>query len=168
MPILDLSRFARLFAPFKNKRIVFVPLDGNVGDYLSHVATELMFDHFGVSYETVLPEALSRQRAESFDELVISGGGNMGGNYYAAPYRARQRIISFDIPVTVFPQSFIQNQEDLSPYKKIYVRENESLGLNRYFDLAPDMALGYTGPIPEVKPVCATGVFLRCDTEQLF
>jgi hypothetical protein len=92
----------------------------------------------------------------------------MGGDYYAAPYRARQRIIGFDIPVTVFPQSFIQNREDLSPYKKIYVREKASLGLNRYFDLAPDMALGYTGPIPEVKPACTTGIFLRCDAEQLF
>ena len=40
--------------------------------------------------------------------------------------------------------------------------------MNRYFDLAPDMALGYSGPIPEVKPACTTGVFLRGDTEQLF
>ena len=127
-----------------------------------------MFEHFGVNYETVLPGALSRERVESFDELVISGGGNMGGDYYAIPYRARQRIIGFDLPVTVFPQSFVQNREDLSPYKKIYVREKASHALNRYFDLAPDMALGYSGPIPQVKPACTAGVFLRDDVEQLF
>jgi len=168
MPIFDLTHFEKLFAPFEGKRVVFVPLNGWAGDHLIHLATELMFDRFGIEFDKVLPAELTPESVGHYDELVVSGGGNMGGNFYKSPYEARQRIIEFDIPITVFPQSFIQNREDLSPYKKIYVREKASRKLNPDLQLMPDLALGYIGPVPKTRAVCSTGVFLRGDVEQCF
>ncbi|MDA9981505.1 PqqD family peptide modification chaperone [Gammaproteobacteria bacterium] len=168
MPVLESNHFAGLFTPFEGKRVVFVTLEGNVGDHLNHLATELLFREFGIEYDAYSSREITAEIAKDYDELVISGGGNMGGPYYKSPYRARQRIIEFDVPITVFPQSFIQNEEDLSPYKRVYVREKASRELNSDLPLAPDLALGYLGPLPETAAVCETGLFLRADREQLF
>lgn len=161
--------FEQLFAPLAGRRIGFYPLNGNVGDLLNHQATRGLFDYFGVEFEDIQPWQLDpcHPRPE-VDELVISGGGNMGSAFYQVPFRERRLALETGLPITVFPQTFIDNEEDLSGYRRIFVRERRSLALNDRFELAPDLAMGLGNIPPLDKAPEPLGVFLRRDLEAQF
>lgn len=166
MPLLETSLFEVLFLPLRGKRVGFVPLDGNVGDRLNHAATEQLFEYFEIEHEVLSPLAIDQGSiAHRFDELVVSGGGNMGGPFYKRPFQTRQELIGTGLPIHIFPQSFIQNEEDLSPYARVFVRDEASRALNPHLPLAPDLAMGYRGPVSSRSPCANVGLFLRRDVE---
>lgn len=161
--------FEQVFVPLAGKRIGYFPLNGNVGDQLGHQAVRGLFNYFGIDFEEISAWQLESPDGHlAVDELVISGGGNMGTALYRVPSRQRRLALATGLPITVFPQTFFDNEEDLSGYKKIYVRERRSLSLNDRFELAPDMAMGLDNLPPLNKAAERLGVFLRRDLEARF
>ena len=164
--LLKSSYYERLFSPFENKAVGFVPLSGNVGDLMNHAATEQLFRCFGIDFRVLSSRDVEAGRlCDKVDEIVVSGGGNMGGPFYRGPYTTRQSLLCTGLPVTVFPQSFIQNSEDIGPYKKVYARDKVSLTLDRRLELAPDPVLAFEGPLNDAGKEVEVGVFMRTGRE---
>jgi hypothetical protein len=168
MAILEPGSFTNVFADLLDKRVAFVKLQGNIGDKMNARSTAKLFRHFNINFKTTDIQELSKKDGlDEYDEIVVSGGGNMGGDFYKNPFATRQALIGLNLPITILPQSFIQNDEDLSPYKKVFVRERESLRLQPGCELAPDLALGYRGKISDAGTEAELGVFLRTDMENM-
>lgn len=141
-------------------------MPGNVGDNLINAATRQLFEYFDIEYrELDLGAMRSWQSTEPVDEIVISGGGNMGTLWNLCSKR-RLLVLATRLPVTVLPQSFTNDREDLSGYHRIYVRERASQALDPGFILAPDLALGYADNNDLLPAEYETGVFLREDRER--
>jgi exopolysaccharide biosynthesis predicted pyruvyltransferase EpsI len=169
MALYGPAYFEKLYMPLTGRRVGFYPLNGNVGDHLNHQATRQLFDYFEIEFEEIQPWKLNPDEPHlEVEELVISGGGNMGSAFYQVPFRERRIALKTGLPITVFPQTFVGNDEDLSGYKKIFVRERQSLALSDRFELAPDMAMGLGNVPPLAKGAEPMGVFLRRDMESRF
>jgi exopolysaccharide biosynthesis predicted pyruvyltransferase EpsI len=157
MRLLPIESFSHVFEPLVGKRVGFVGSVGNVGDKLIDMATFQLFDAFGVDWRlqdlTADPDC---------DELVVGGGGNMG-TMYPMNWRRRGRALELGLPVTVFPQSF--NSREDRPYKRVYVRERDSLQYCERAVLAPDLALGLDYE-NRIEPTHEVGIFMRKDRER--
>jgi hypothetical protein len=161
--------YEKLFAPLRGKRIGYFLLTGNVGDELNHQAARELFGYFDIDFREIHPgDVRKRDLAAALDELVISGGGNMGSDFYSEPFAERRIALKMGLPTTVFPQTFLANREDLSGYKKIFVRERRSRSLNVQFELVPDLAMGLLDVPRPTNPEAKIGVFLRRDIEARF
>lgn len=159
MPLLPTSEFALVFEPLVGKRIGWVRSIGNVGDGLIDWATRQLLDAFHVAWQPLDPDAPGRL---DVDELVFSGGGNMG-THYRNNWDRRGAMLRLGLPVTILPQSFLSRED--RPYRRVYVRERGSLAYRSDAVLAPDLALGFRAP--ELKPPTrGAGVFLRRDSER--
>jgi exopolysaccharide biosynthesis predicted pyruvyltransferase EpsI len=167
-PLLDPEYFAPLLEPFAERTVGYVRMHGNAGDRMIDLATQQLFEHFGVRWFDVDREGLADGNfSPGIEELVIAGGGNMGTTY-ERPLTIRRQALTHGLDVTVFPQSFTDGNEDLSGYKRVYVRERASLDLSPRCSLAPDMALGLRLDRAAASPDLETGVFLRQDREACF
>lgn len=166
MSLLDLALFEPLFVPFRGKRIGLVTLSGNVGDRLIDTAAEQLLADFGIRYRVLRPEEL--ERGEPYfplDAILVSGGGNMG-SMYPRTQQQRRQALALRVPVSVMPQSFTDDQEDLEAYAGIFVRERASLRFAPTATLAPDLALGLRSPWEDEGAEAKTGVWLRADRER--
>ena len=171
MPLVPASEYNPIFEPLSGKKIGFVALDGNVGDRLADLAAEKLLIHFNIDYYFVPEQQLTDGSAQKeYDELLIAGGGNMG-TLYPICYETRMAALETGLPVTVLPQSFTNDQEDLSGYKQVYVREKASYDLVKVggnVTLAPELALGLPDPYVMQPPMFEFGLFLRIDVESVF
>jgi exopolysaccharide biosynthesis predicted pyruvyltransferase EpsI len=156
MRLLSPEHFAKVLDPLRGKRIGYVRPDGNVGDQLIELATFQLFDTFGLRWHVV-----SLDRKPVADELVFGGGGNMG-NFYKKNWDLREKALSFGIPMTILPQSFMSPED--RPYKRVYVRERRSFEFCPHGILAPDLALGLDYSTT-IEPQHDLGVFIRRDCE---
>jgi exopolysaccharide biosynthesis predicted pyruvyltransferase EpsI len=156
MPLLPDSEFAAVFEPLIGRRVGLVEPIGNVGDRLILLATQQLFQRFGVHWRTVTPED-----ATDVDVLVWGGGGNMG-SLYMCNWDLRTRCLATGLPVVVFPQSFTTRED--RPFQRVFVRERASQELHPQGILAPDLALGLDYQT-NTRPTRARGVFLRRDCE---
>lgn len=166
MSLLNKKVFSTIFKPLQDKRIGFIQMDGNAGDNLIRAATLQLFKTFKIDVRQINDDELRNPSIiNDFDEFVISGGANIGSLY---PQCVEQRLttLSHGLPVTIFPQSFTSEDEDITPYKQVYVREKTSLKINPSLILAPDLALGYEDINTVMPPEYDTGVFLRQDVER--
>lgn len=155
-----------LFEPLQGKRIGFVQMDGNAGDNLIHAATLHLFRTFEINAYEIKSDGLDdKSIADKFDEIIISGGANIG-SLYPQCVAQRQAVLAHDLPTTIFPQSFTSKDEDISSYKQVYVRERTSLKIDPSLILAPDLALGYEDVNTVMPPEFETGLFLREDVER--
>ncbi len=165
--LLDKSCFSLLFDDLADKSIGFLPLDGNVGDQMIQRASRELFQAYNIDfYDISTAELHSGKLSRPIDEIVVSGGGNMG-KYWAGAYLKRKKVLQFNVPITIFPQSFPTNDEEISRYKKVFVRELASKAHNSQTILAPDTALAMEIPDLTVSAVAETGIFLRKDKESL-
>lgn len=165
MPLLAPAYFELLFEGLMGKSVGFLPLDGNVGDLMIRTATMELFDFFDIKFHQITESELaSGVLKTSVDEIVISGGGNMG-TLWPDPYKQRRKSLDFGLPVTIFPQSFTRNDEETDCYKCVFVREIVSKNYHEDYILAPDTALGLSVPGKLAEPVVETGLFLRNDIE---
>lgn len=171
MQLLPFSAFAKIFEPFRGRRIGYVRLQGNVGDSLIETAAFQMMRYFEIDFVVTIPSSSAK-----VDEWLIAGGGNMG-NYYENCQRERIQVLADGRPVSVLPQSFITPEE--FAYKRVFVREKASLSLRPDALLAPDLALGFEIPWHwklifgldrrrQSKPTIDEGLWLRQDREALF
>jgi exopolysaccharide biosynthesis predicted pyruvyltransferase EpsI len=166
LPLLKKDEFALLFEPLQGKRVGFVQLNGNAGDNLIHAATLHLFRSFEINAHEIKSDRLDdKSIADRFDEIVISGGANIG-SLYPQCVAQRQAVLAHDLPTTIFPQSFTSEDEDISSYKQVYVREKTSLKIDPSLILAPDLALGYEDVNTVMTPEFETGLFLREDVER--
>ena len=165
MPLLAASYFELLFEELKGKSVGFLPLSGNAGDLMIQRATTELFHNLDIEFREITSQELAAaQLMTPVDEIVVSGGGNMG-TLWPIPYQQRRKSLEFGLPVTIFPQSFTRNDENTDCFKHVFVREKASMKFNRDFILAPDMALGMKIPEKFDCPVLETGLFLRKDAE---
>jgi len=167
--LLPLEKFAPVFEDFRGKKIGLVRMPGNVGDRLIDVSAMQLANEFGIDFGLVNKgprfESFNRKICLSVDEFAVSGGGNMG-DFYKDCYGVRKNIFKYKKPVTVLPQTFVHSDENL-PYKKVWLREKESLKYRNSSPLAPDLVLGYrySGSLP--RPKYKVGIWLRNDHESV-
>ncbi|MCC7086816.1 MAG: polysaccharide pyruvyl transferase family protein [Pirellulales bacterium] len=156
MRLLSPEYFAKVMDPLRGKRIGYVRPVGNVGDQLIEWATFQLFDKFGIHWNVV-----SLEQPPNADELVFGGGGNMG-SFYQANWNLREKAMSFGIPMTILPQSFMTAED--RPFHRVYLRERRSFKFCPTGIFAPDLALGleYANSI---LPQHDLGVFIRRDCE---
>ena len=167
MPLLPPSAFNPLFSPLQGKRIGFFQLPGNAGDNLIHAATLQLFRHFDIEVQKINDTDLDvNDTKPDFDEIVVSGGANIGSLYPECAEK-RKLVLALGLPTTIFPQSFTSDDEDITPYRQVYVRENTSLQVGPTLKLAPDLALGYEDVNTLMPPEFETGLFLREDVERI-
>jgi exopolysaccharide biosynthesis predicted pyruvyltransferase EpsI len=168
MPLIYSQAFEPLFSQFDGKRIGYVQLDGNVGDAMITDATLFLLNTFRIPFTWIRPkQVFDKELPEDIDELLVSGGGNLGA-LYPACYRLRRAALECGLPVTVLPQSFASFDEDLSACKRVYVRETASLAVDPSFQLMPDLALGFDDVNAVQCPRFDLAVFLRADRESVF
>lgn len=161
------SYYQTIFNTIANREVLYLPMDGNVGDDLIEVATLQLLQRHGVSHRILSDEELqSKQLLKPAEIILVSGGGNMG-DYYVPPITARRQALEFNLPIVILPQTFINTNENLDSYHTIFVRDRKSKSMVPNSVLAPDMALNYHFDI-STKPEKDTGVFLRVDSEALF
>ncbi len=167
--LLSYDFFEPIFSDFKNKKIGFVVVDGNVGDYLIQDSAEQLFKYFKIDFRKVNSRyavgTFSEEVCKWADEFVVCGGGNMG-TFYATPRKTREKVLSIGKPVTILPQSFFGGREDL-PYKVVWVRERSSLEYYESAKLGPDLALGYSFNRRIPRPKEDLGIWLREDSEMI-
>lgn len=156
MTLLSPKEFAKVLDPLRGKRIGYVRPHGNVGDLLIEMATFQLFDKYGLRWNVV-----SLEQPPNVDELVFGGGGNMG-SFYKTNWDLRGKALSFGLPMTILPQSFMTAED--RTYHRIYVRERRSFAFCPSGILAPDLALGleYSN---KSQPQYETGIFIRRDAE---
>lgn len=167
MSLLPVTDYADMFAELMGRRIGFVPLPGSRGDSLIEAGAAQLLRSFGVDHCRIDRRDLTPDLAQrGIDQLVVSGGGNMGKTYVDT-WKVRQLALSTRLPVTVLPQSFTDTAEDLDPYQRVYARERVSLALDKRLRLGPDLALAFapSGALPE--PVFGAALFLRKDWESV-
>ena len=174
--IVDISLYEKIFCEYKGLVVGVASLMGNTGDQLIQQSTYALLDFFGIDYRIIefkytfkpCPQVRIVTDIHDIDEILISGGGNIGSHHYIYPFLSRQQLAKLNKPVTVLPQSFIGFSEDISHYKKVYVREHMSLKYDDSLELAPDLALGYLPPVFDDGVEFEEGLFLREDSESLF
>lgn len=167
MLLIPREEFHTVFEPFTDQSVGYVTMHGNPGDKMIDRAASQLMDHFGIYHRPVdWHEIKTGEFAAPVDCLLIAGGGNMG-NVYREAHEIRQQALSLGIPVSVLPQSFINNHENVSAYERVFVREPISQELDPRFILAPDLALGLEYTVT-TSPEFETGIFLRTDYEALF
>jgi exopolysaccharide biosynthesis predicted pyruvyltransferase EpsI len=168
-PLISLENFKKVFSDFKNKKIGFVVMGGKVGDFLIEDSAVQLFRYFGIDFRFVN----NRHNLNNFnekicgevDEFVINGGGNMGSKY-VLNQNIRKKLLKYSKPITVLPQTFTDRNENIN-YKKVWIRERESLRFKPDAELAPDLSLGYTFNREIPKPEKDIGIFLRDDEESI-
>ncbi|MBM3247536.1 hypothetical protein FJZ17_03300 [Candidatus Pacearchaeota archaeon] len=164
--LIDRANFWPIFREFIGKKIGLVVARGNVGDKLIKEAAEQLFKYFNIDFEYVNterePDIFDEEVCKRVDEFAINGGGNMG-NLYLNTRQRRARLLKYKKPITILPQTF-NSKEDFN-YKKVWVRELESLKFRHDAELAPDLALGYVYPGKISKPKKKLGVWIRTDVE---
>ncbi len=166
MSLVDLSHFERIFSPYADRDVGFMALDGNVGDLLIDTAARELMKEFGVRCRKLQPVEFERGALlTAVDTIFVSGGGNMG-SLYPVTVRQRQAALAFGSPVVVLPQTFTDDDEDIAPFKRVYVRERTSLASKPGTVLAPDLALGLRPPWIDEGIAAGTGVWLRGDRER--
>lgn len=172
--LLPLDEFAPVFGPFRGRRIGFLRMYGNAGDRLLDAATHRLFVAYGIDYLDLTWHKTSADMADTdddlvdqVDEIVVAGGGNLGG-LYPRCLLLRQHYLGFGKPVTILPQSITTPGEDLSRYKRVFLRERASLSQYPGGSLAPDLALGFTSPPTSHNRGFPLGVFVRAGKEALF
>jgi hypothetical protein len=167
LPLLAPSQFAAVFEPLRGKKIGFFQLPGNVGDRLIERATRQLLQFFDIDYRYLRRREVIRGVLKpDVDEILISGGGNMGTDLYHKIRMLRQQVPALGRPVTILPQTFSNALEDTSAYERVFVRDRTSLTMNPHYILAPDLALGYRGTSMVLPPRVSHGVFLRDDVER--
>jgi len=171
-PLVSRDKFARIFSDFKGKNLGFVRIPGNIGDNLIEDSTKQLLKEFNVRLKKINKkprlEILNKRLCSRVDEFVLSGGGYMGDGFPSAA-RIVKSVLEYGKPVTILPQTFSISRDN-TPYKRIWVREKESLKFREDALLVPDLALGYEykGKLPKVK--YKSGIWLRgndFDTESL-
>lgn len=172
--LLPLAEFAPVFEPFRDRRIGFLRMYGSAGDELLNAAACQLFDAYGIDYIELTWRETAADMAdtddalvEQVDEIVVAGGGNLGG-LYPRCHLLRQHYLGFGKPVTILPQSITGPGEDLSRYRRVFLREHTSLSQYPRGVLAPDLALGFTPPPSVPGGEFPLGVFLRVGKEALF
>lgn len=172
-PLLGLSLFEPVFKDFKGKKIGFVSMAGNVGDWLIEKSAIQLLEHFGVDFEAInsreKPLAFFEDRAKSVDEFAVCGGGSMGdfkkGRFFQKPvFEIRKKLLRYKKPIIILPQTFC-GREDCG-YSKIFARDKESIKFCEAAILAPDLALGYVyeGRLATAK--YDAGIWMRKDIEK--
>jgi exopolysaccharide biosynthesis predicted pyruvyltransferase EpsI len=140
-----------------------------VGDCLIEDSALQLFRKFKINAmevnESPLLNLFNKKICIKADEFAIGGGGSMG-EVYIPNFNIRKKILKYGKPVTVLPQSFCNQREDLK-YKKVFVRETESLKFREDAILVPDLALGYEFKGVLAKPKYDLGIWLRKDSETL-
>jgi len=123
------------------------------------MATMQLLGEYGISWTIQDPEGPIE---EGVEELIFSGGGNMG-HWYQNNWDLRGKALDLGLPMTILPQTF--NSPEDRPYKRVYVREQVSLQFCPHGILAPDLALGldYSSNIVPRKKL---GIFRRRDSER--
>ena len=159
-PLLGREKFEAIFKDFDGKKIGFVGLVGNVGDRLIEDSAVQLFKKFKIDFVKVN----QKHFLNKIDEFAVNGGGNMGG-IYPSSLHIRENLFKYGKPITILPQSFYNRREDLK-YKKVFVRESESLKFREDGILAPDLALGYQYNGRLAKAKYDLGVWLRKDGEK--
>lgn len=172
--MLSLDDFAPVFEPLQGRHVGFLRMYGNAGDRLADAATYQMLDAYGIEHLDLTWRDTAADMAETddhlvdeVDEIVVAGGGSLG-NLYPRCQLLRRHYLELGKPVTILPQSITGDGEDLSRYKKVFLRERASLAMHPAGSLAPDVALGLTPPFAPGKPDLPLGVFLRAGKEALF
>ncbi|MFT5114825.1 MAG: hypothetical protein ACI8P9_004167 [Parasphingorhabdus sp.] len=168
MLLIPAEKYQTVFESFRNQRVGYVTMHGNPGDAMIDQAAIQLMEYFSIAYRLIDWHEIQTGHIEvPVDCLLIAGGGNMGTTYTEA-FNIRSKAQELGVPVSVLPQSFIDNNEDTDGYSRVFVRERGSLQVNPRFELAPDLALGLVDDVTNVAPEFATGVFLRNDTEACF
>lgn len=172
--LLPRDEFAPVFEPLRGRRIGFLRMYGSAGDRLLDTAARQLFDAYGVDHIELSWHETSADMAdtddalvEQVDEIVVAGGGNLGGLYPRCRL-LRQHYLGFGKPVTILPQSITGPGEDLARYRRVFLREHTSLLQHSGGLLGPDLALGFTPPPAARAREFPLGVFLRVGKEALF
>lgn len=172
--LLPLAEFAPVFEPLRDRRIGFLRMYGSAGDELLNAAACQLFDAYGVDHIELTWRETAEDMAdtddalvEQVDEIVVAGGGNLGGLYPRCRL-LRQHYLGFGKPVTILPQSITGPGEDLSRYRRVFLREHISLLQYSAGVLGPDLALGFAPPPAAPTREFPLGVFLRIGKEALF
>lgn len=165
MPLQPPAAVETVFAPLAGRKVAYVQgLCGNVGDGLIELAAFQLLSHFGATASVVNPNPQwAGELTESFDELLLFGGGNMG---YPCSKAIRRAARNCSLPKTLLPQSWV-TQED-APYERVFVRERRSQPYCPHARLVPDLALCLDYPLPVPAPVQELGLCLRRDNERQF
>lgn len=159
MRLMPPDAYADVFEPLVGKRIGFIISYGNVGDDLIHMATIQLLAEYGISWTVQDPAGPVEDDVE---ELVFSGGGNMGRRYQNN-WDLRGQALKLGLPMTILPQTY--NSPEDRPYKRVYVRERMSMKYCPGATLAPDLALGLDYST-DMLPSKRLGVFRRRDAER--
>jgi exopolysaccharide biosynthesis predicted pyruvyltransferase EpsI len=166
-PLIDINNFNSVFSELKGKKIGFVVTLGNVGDWLIEDSAVQLFNKFGINFKYVnsrlAPNKYNEEVCRWADEFVFNGGGSMGDLYTIGPNIRKEILDRYKKPMTILPQTF-NSREDLN-YKKVWVRDNESLKYRGDAEIAPDLALGYEFKSKIPKAIEDIGVWLREDVE---
>lgn len=168
MPLIYPDTFEPLFSQFDGMCVGYVQLDGNVGDRMIMDATFFLLKSFEIPAVRVSSkQVFDKELPEAIDELLVSGGGNLG-TFYPECYRLRRATLECGLPVSILPQSFASLDEDLSAFKQVYVRETASLAVNGSYRLMPDLALAFDDVDTVQYPRFDVALFLRQDQESIF
>ena len=168
MSLLPCDAFEPIFTKFVGLKIGYVQLPGNVGDRLIALGAKSLFDTFDINFlELSDQQVFDNEVPQNVDEIVISGGGNLGRCYYDC-YQLRQASLNCGLPVTILPQSFASFDEDLSAFKFVYLRETASHAFAPSYQLMPDLALFAPDTNTIQASIFEKGVFLREDIESVF
>jgi len=161
------SIYAPIFEPLKNKKISLIIPWGNVGDILIEKACYQLMKYYGIFFTVVGFSEVKNTDFTNCEELVICGGGNMGSRMGWQPghLNIKEYLLSLNKPITVLPQSYTDSA-DLEGYKKIWVREKESLKWAPNALVAHDLSLSYEIKWSIKDPTEKEGVWLREDCEQ--
>jgi len=163
MRILPKESFAHVFAHLQGLRVGVVDGIGNVGDYLLYAATRQLLDDFGIEWVSTNIISHDDPRRQGVDHLLLFAGGNMG---YGPCTAIRERALSYGIPATLLPQSWLIYES--GPYDRMFAREHQSMQICMRTELAPDLALGFDFPESETSPTLGKGLFCRRFGNQLF
>jgi exopolysaccharide biosynthesis predicted pyruvyltransferase EpsI len=163
-PLINRDAWKPLFDELRGKRVGVVDGDGNAGDRLLYSATRQLLNHFGIQWRTVnvLADPVQNYKNE-VDLLLVFAGGAIGG--WRPVQLIRKYAIETKIPCIQLPCTYI-NFEDLSGFKKVYVRETHSLKHNPKAEVLPDLALGFNFPPPLRKPYVEKVLSLRTDASK--
>lgn len=159
MRLLPIDRFEVVFGRYVGSsiRLGLVDGDGNTGDRLIYAATRQIMMAFGLKWRTIniLADPVESYR-DDVDELLLFGGGSMGG--WRPAQLMRQHALATGIPCTVLPQTWLAPEP--GSYLRQFIREEGSRQFCPKGILAPDLALGYDFQETR-KPTRDTGICLK-------
>jgi hypothetical protein len=167
MSLLNPDKFELVFAPLQNHNIGFFPFKGNVDYHLINSATEQLLFDYQINYRIIKQQEIIRGECyQPLDVLLISGGDYLN-NTNPETEKYLQDALVLGVPVTVLPHSIHSPEIDVSPYERIYVRDENSLRHCQEAVSVPELSLALRAPWEDEGVEAKTGVWLRNDSDRI-